>query len=92
MKRKHQIQWLKHKRKGFLFYVLTSGMPFSIPMILGSAFIKNDFYLDVFSPDSFYLYIKAVIIGFFYAGATWLAYGYIYVRYKKSLAVGKNAS
>ena len=78
MKKTERVNWLRQRKKGFIRYCLTTGLPFSAFMVVGTAFIRNDFYLDVLSRSSFRLYVLTIVGAFFYSGLLWLANDFLY--------------
>lgn len=89
MKKTERVNWLRQRKKGFIRYSLTTGLPFSTFMVVGTAFIRNDFYLDVLSQSSFRLYVLAIVGAFFYSGLLWLVNDYLYKKHKKSIRAGR---
>lgn len=89
MKREAQVQWLKIRRKSFFRHVITYGLGFCIPLIVGSEFVRNDFYLDLSFQASYKLYLTTIFGAVFFAGCDWVSRGCQYRKYKEGL-VRKN--
>ncbi|WP_206779848.1 hypothetical protein, partial [Vibrio vulnificus] len=89
MKKVERVNWLRQRKKGFIRYCLTTGLPFSTFMVVGTAFIRNDFYLDVLSRSSFRLYVLTIVGAFFYSGLLWLANDFLYRKHKNSIRTGR---
>ncbi|GHW17510.1 hypothetical protein VCSRO54_3666 [Vibrio cholerae] len=71
MEQKRQIEWLKIQKKGFFRHFLGCGLGFSIPVILGGAFVQNDFYLDLSPIVSYRVYLMTLFGAAFFAGCDW---------------------
>lgn len=91
MERRKQIQWLKIQKGGFLRHCLNHGLAFCVPFTFGSAFVQNDFYLDLSPFVSHRLYLVTVIGAVFLAGTDWIFKSRQYQKYRKSL-LRKNVS
>ncbi|EOW9152200.1 hypothetical protein [Vibrio cholerae] len=85
MERKRQIEWLKIQKKGFFRHFLGCGLGFSIPVILGGAFVQNDFYLDLSPIVSYRVYLMTLFGAAFFAGCDWYFKSREYKKYKEKL-------
>ncbi|BDR13199.1 hypothetical protein VspSTUT11_11750 [Vibrio sp. STUT-A11] len=86
MKRKRRVEWLKNRKKGFSRHFLVYGLGFCIPFIFGSAFIRNDFYLDLSPIVSYRVYLMTLFGAVFYAGCDWCIKSREYKKYKEKLS------
>lgn len=77
MKRTERVNWLRRRKKGFLRHSFTTGLSFSIPTVIGGAYIQNDFYLDLFSQTSYRLYGLTVFGAILFSGLLWLSNDYL---------------
>ncbi|TOR05051.1 hypothetical protein CGG83_23485 [Vibrio parahaemolyticus] len=91
MERKKQVQWLKIQKRGFLRHCLTHGLAFCVPFIFGTAFVQNDFYLNLSPFISYRLYLVTVIGAVFLAGSDWIFKSRQYQKHRKNL-LRKNVS
>ena len=71
MDRREQIKWLKIRNKGFFCHFVTHGLAFCVPLIFGSAFVNNDFYLNISPIASYHLYSASIVGALLFSGSDW---------------------